>query len=93
MGLGWYADWEREKEEREEELWDERKQIIEENKKNDVAILKTKEQYKYYEEESGQLCLFPPLKVTKTKSSQKQNNGNKQNDNHKSQQIEDLENE
>lgn len=72
MGLGWYAEWEREKEEREEEMFEEeerkRQQLIEENKKNDVAILKTQEQFKLYECENGQFSLFPPIKIVKSET-------------------------
>lgn len=72
MGLGWYAEWEREKEEREEEMFEEeerkRQQLIEENKRNDVAILKTQEQFKLYECENGQFSLFPPIKIVKNKT-------------------------
>ena len=79
MGLGWYADWEREKEERkdkkEERLAEEKIKKYEEFLENEKALLKAENDmnYKLYETKNGQLSLFPPIEKTKSKTKNKSN--------------------
>lgn len=74
MSMQWYSDWEREKEEREEEWLEklqkekERKEKLEKIKEENEAMLKSIEQYGLHVCENGQYSFFPPeVKTNKTK--------------------------